>query len=170
MNNLLLKNIARFIVLVLLQIFIFNKILLFGSVNPYVYILFVLLLPLETPKYFLLISAFVLGLSIDYFSNTIGTNIASSVFIAWIRPALIRALSPKLDLSQGLSIGIQDFGFKWMLLYTSILVTIHHFTLFFLEVFRFNELLDTLKRAGLSTVFTILIIIISQYLFYKPKK
>lgn len=170
MSNIIYKNSFRFILLLLLQIYIFDNIELLGFLNPYVYVLFILLLPLETPRTLLLITAFFMGLSIDYFLNSIGINIAACVLIAYLRPGLIKALSRRSELDPGIKIGIRDLGFRWFFAYTSILVVIHHLTLFFLEVFRFNEFFDTLKRSLFSAAFTIIIIIISQYLFFKPKK
>ncbi len=156
--------------LFLLQIYVFNNIELLGYLNPYVYVLFILLLPLETPRMLLLIASFIMGFSIDYFSNTIGLNMIACVLIAYLRPGLIRALSPKSEQDPGIKIGIRDLGFRWFFIYASILVIVHHLVLFYLEVFRFNEFFETLKRSLFSAVFTIVIIIISQYLFFKPKK
>ncbi len=170
MNKLIYKNIFRFLLLLLLQIYILNNIELFGYLNPYVYVLFILLLPIETPRFLLLITAFFMGLSIDYFSNTIGVNVAACVLIAYLRPGLIKTLSQKTDLDPGIKIGIRDLGFSWFFTYTVVLVLIHHLVLFYLEVFHFNEFFNTLKRSLLSALFTIVIIIISQYLLYRPKK
>ena len=170
MNNVFVKNIFRFFILIFLQIYVLNNVNFLGNINPFLYILFILLLPLETPKWLLLISAFLMGLSIDYFSNTIGLNIAASLLIAYLRPGVIRLLSPKSAPEPGLQIGIRDFGFRWYFMYTLILTFIHHITLFFLEIFRFNEVLSTMKRASLSALATLIIIILAQYLFYKPKK
>lgn len=170
MNKQIYQQIIRFVLLVLLQVYVLNNIAFMGHLNPYLYILFILLLPLETPKWLLLISAFVLGLSIDYFSNTIGVNIAASLLVAYIRPGLIHALSPKIDLGQGVKIGIRDMGFGWFFMYSSILIIIHHVCLFLLETFRFNEIFETLGRALMSAIFTFGLVILSQYLFYRQKK
>ena len=170
MNRLIYQHIFRFIFLVLIQVYVLNNIVFMGYLNPYLYILFILLLPLETPKWLLLISAFFLGLSVDYFSNTIGLNIAATLLVAYVRPGLINLISPKMDLGQGVKIGIRDLGFGWFFMYSTILIVIHHICLFLLETFRFNELLDTLGRALMSAVFTIGLVILSQYIFYKPKK
>ncbi len=170
MSRHILINIFSFITLVILQIFVFNNIHLGGSVNPYVYILFILLLPLETPKWLLLILAFILGYTIDYFSHTIGLHIAATVFIAYLRPKLINLIIPKLEPGPDVKIGIKIFGFKSFLLYTSILVFIHHLSLFFLEIFRLSDFLSTMKRAIFSSIFTIVIIIISQYFVSAKKK
>lgn len=163
-------NILSFVALVIFQILVLNNIQLFGFVNPYLYILFILLLPLETPKWLLLILAFILGYTIDYFSHTIGLNIAASVFVAYLRPKLINLIIPKLESGPDVKIGIKTFGFKSFLIYTSILVLIHHLTLFYLEIFRLSDFLSTLKRAIFSSVFTILIIIVGQYFTYSKKK
>lgn len=162
--------IIGFIILVLLQIFVFNNIQALGYINPYVYILFILLLPLETPKWLLLLLGFILGYTIDYFSHTMGLNIAATVFIAYLRPKLIRLIFPKLEPGPDVRIDIKTLGFKSFFLYASILVLIHHISLFFLEIFRLSDFFSTLRRAIFSSVFTIIIIIISQYLIYTKKK
>ena len=170
MNNIYLKNSVRFLVLFVLQIYVLNNINFFGYINPYIYILFILLLPREISKTLLLFIAFGQGFVIDYFSHTMGINIAASLIVAYLRPGLIRLLSPKSELEPGLQIGIRDFGFAWFFMYTTVLTFIHHIFLFYLEIFRFNEFFDTLKRASLSALLSILLIILAQFLFYKPKK
>ena len=170
MSSLVYRNVFSFLLFLLSQIYIFNNIELFGYLNPYVYVLFILILPLEIPRTLLLIASFVMGFSIDYFSNTIGINIIACVLIAYLRPGLIRSLTQKTDLDPGMKIGIPDFGFGWFFTYTTILVVIHHLILFYLEVFSFNGFFETLKRSLLSASFTIIIIIIGQYLFYQTKK
>ncbi len=169
MTRYIFANIFRFIFLIFLQIFVLNNIQLMGYVNPYLYILFIILLPLETPRWLLLILAFLMGYTIDYFSHTIGINIAATVFIAYLRPKLIHLLIPKLEPSPEVKIGIKHFGFKSFLLYASILTLVHHLSLFYLEIFRLSDFLLTLRRALLSSVFTIVLIILSQYMFYTQK-
>lgn len=170
MNNVVYKNIFRFILLLLLQIYVFDNINVWGYLNPYVYVLFILLLPLETPRFLLLFASFMMGFAIDYFANTMGINMAACVLIAYLRPGLIRALSPKMELDPGLKIGIRDFGFRWFFIYTSVLVFVHHLIYFYLEIFRFDEFLLTLKKSVFSAIFSIIIIILSQYLFYSHPK
>ena len=80
--NQILKNIIRFVVLVFIQVAILNNIQISGFINPYMYVLFILLLPFETPNWILLVLSFFLGLSIDIFSNTLGMHASASVFMA----------------------------------------------------------------------------------------
>lgn len=169
MNRELFVNIIRFAFLVLLQVFVLNNIDFGGFLNPYLYVLFILLLPLDTPKWLLLVLAFLLGFFVDIFMHTIGLNIAATLFMAWLRPGLIKALSSGKDIETGMKPGIRDFGFNWFFMYSLILVLVHHLVLFFLEAFKFNDFLNILYNALLSSLFTLVLVIISQYLFYKPK-
>lgn len=170
MSKEILVNIVRFIFLVLFQIFILNNIVFLGYVNPYLYILFILLLPFDTPKWLLLISAFILGLVIDIFMHTMGMNIAATLLVAWVRPGLIRALSAGKEIEPGMKPGVRDFGFGWFFWYALVLTFLHHLSLFYLEIFKFTHFFQTLIKVLISTAFTVIIIILSQYLFYWKKK
>lgn len=163
-------NFFRFIFLVLLQALLLNRIDLLGHVNPYLYILFIVLLPFETPRWLLLVSAFLLGFCIDIFMKTMGMNMAATVFIAWMRPGLVTALSRNRDIEPGMKPGIRDFGFRWFFVYSGVLVLVHHILVFLLEAFKLSNFFSTMKNALLSAALTLLLIIISQYLFGRGKK
>jgi cell shape-determining protein MreD len=167
MNNILIKNIIRFILLVIIQVFVLNNIRIYGYVNPYIYVLFILLLPFETPGWLLLVSSFLLGFTIDFFSHTPGMNAAAAVFMAFCRPGMILLLSGSKGIEQGMKPGIKDMGFKWFFLYSIILTFLHHIVLFYIEIFRFNEFFFTLYRVVLSTAATIILVILIEYLFIK---
>ncbi len=169
MNNIITKNILRFIVLILLQVLVLNNIKFDGYLNPYFYILFILLLPLETPKWLLLISAFLLGLGVDIFMKSIGINIAASVLVAFIRPGLIKYLSSGKDIEPNMQAGIRDFGFRWFFSYSLVMIFVHNFVFYFLDIFSFSEFFITFYKVLLGTVFTLFLIIITQYLFINKK-
>jgi rod shape-determining protein MreD len=156
--------------MVLFQVLILNNIRFSGYINPYFYVLFILLLPFETPGWLLLLSAFFLGFSVDLFQNTMGINIAACVLMAYFRPSVIRLVASKQEYEPGLEPGIRDLGFTWFFSYSIILIFIHHFALFYLEVFRFSEFFTTFYRLLASTLFTMVLVLLSQYLFYKPGK
>jgi rod shape-determining protein MreD len=169
MNNLFFRNIIRFFLLILLQVLIFNNLHIQGYINPYIYILFILLIPFETPHWLLLISAFALGFGVDLFSDTMGMHAAASVFMAFCRPGILRMVYSSKDYEVGITPGINDLGFEWFLKYAFILVFLHHLAFFYLEVFTFKEFFYTFGRVILSTITTVLFIILSQYLFYIKK-
>ena len=169
MNSIISKNIFRFIVLLLIQVLMLNNIKFNGYINPYLYVYFVLLLPLYTPKWLLLISAFLLGLSVDIFMKSIGINAAATVLVAFLRPGIIKYLTTGKDIEQNMQIGIGDFGFRWFFSYSLILVFVHNLVLYFLDIFSFNEIFLTFYKIILGTVFTLFLVIISQYLFINIK-
>ncbi len=170
MNKGYFIHIIRFIILILFQVLVLNNIQLGGYLNPYFYVLFILLLPFETPRWLLLLSAFLLGLFIDMFDNTMGINIAASLLMAYLRPYVIHFVASRQEYEPGIEPCIRDLGFSWFFSYSLTLVFIHHFALFYIEVFRFSEFLSTFYRVLASTIFTMVLIIMSQYLFFKPRK
>ena len=170
MNNKLTSNLIRFILLVLIQVLILNRINLGGYMNPYLYVLYILLLPFETPKWLLLVSSFAIGLCIDSFSNSYGIHAAASTFMAFSRPAILRMITSKKEYEPGIRPGINDLGFSWFLTYSILMIIAHHFILFFLEAFRFSEFFITLWRIILNSTLTLSIILLSQYLIYNIKQ
>jgi len=170
MIKLISRNIFRLLFLVFFQVSILNKVELGGIINPYLYIIFILLLPFETPKWLLLVAAFVCGLMIDMFSETAGLHAAACVLMAFCRPGILKVISSKQDYEAGMRPIIQDLGFNWFFSYSLVLVAIHHFLLFYLEVFGFHEFFQTFLRMLLSIIFTMALIILSQYIMYRPKK
>jgi len=167
MINLQFHILLRFFFLILLQVLILNNINLGGFINPYLYVLFVLMLPMETPGWLVLLSAFFLGLGIDIFMQTLGIHSASTVFMAYCRRYVLRLLSPRDGYDFGLQPSIRDMGFTWYFSFAGILILLHHCLLFFLEVFRFSEFFATLGRTVMSTFFTLLLVILCQFLAYK---
>lgn len=157
----------QFLVLVLLQVFILNHIQLGGYVNPYLYILFIIILPINTPKWLLLVLGFILGLTIDLFTHTPGMNSSATVLIAFIRPYVLEIIAPREGYEKNSSPRVKLYGFTWFLRYTIILVLVHHFLLFYIEVFRFTDFFYTFGRVVLSTVFSTILIVTSQYLIYR---
>lgn len=170
MNREVWLNIIRFILLFLFQVLILNNIQLSGYINPYLYVLFILMLPFQTPRWLLLSAAFFMGLAIDMFTNTPGLHAAASTFMAFCRPSLISLLSSNKEIEPGSSPDIHVFGFAWFLAYSSILVLLHHLVLFYLEVFRFSDFFITMSRVLISSAITIVLILLTQLLFYGHKK
>jgi rod shape-determining protein MreD len=167
MNSALLVNIARFILLLVAQVLIFNNLDFLGYINPYPYILFIILYPVNSNKYGLLLASFLLGITMDMFSNSGGVNATACLVLAYYRPYIFK-------FSFGLSYEYQTVKLNDVLTperfsFMLIAVTIHHFTLFLLEIFRLNFLWEIFLKTLLSTLFTVLFCIIIIYLI-KPSK
>jgi len=155
-----------FFSLVLVQVLIFNQVQFSGFFNPYVYLLFIILLPLSTPRYAVLILAFLLGLIIDIFSNSLGVHSAATVFAAYVRPLVIRIISNREDDRSDYP-GLNQNKLLWFINYVLIMVLLHHTVLFYLEVYTFANFLNTLYRVILSSLFSIIIIVLSQFLVFR---
>ena len=166
MIRVLIKYAVMFVSLVLIQVLIFNQVQLSGFFNPYIYILFIILLPLSTPRYAVLILGFLLGLVIDVFSNSLGIHSAASVFIAYLRPLVIRIISNREDDKNDYP-GLHQNKLSWFISYVAIMVLLHHFVLFYLEVYTFANFFNTLLRVILSSLFSIIVIVLSQFLIFR---
>ena len=163
MINSIIRYFVIFILLLLMQVLLFNNINFGGYINPYVYLMFIMLLPVEIPGWILLIICFFTGLSIDFFSGTAGMNAGATVAAGFVRPYILRIISPRDGYEPGTTPSMLIYGFRWFLLYCLFMVSIHHFVLFFLDVFRFTDFLRTLFRIMLSSLFTISCILLIEY-------
>jgi rod shape-determining protein MreD len=164
MINRILRFGLIFILLILLQVLLFNNIQFSGYVNPYIYIMFILLLPVEIPGWLLLILSFATGLIIDFVSGTPGMHTSATVLAGFVRPYVLRITSPRDGYEPGADPSMMIYGVRWFLVYASIMVVIHHLALFYLEIFRFAELFRTLLRVILSSVFSISFIALLEYI------
>lgn len=161
------KYILIFVLCIVLQVLIFNEMQISRFLNPSFYVLFILLLPFETPKWLQLISAFLLGIIIDAFTNTPGMNTAAIVFMAFLRPLVLKLTSPREGYEAGTFPRISQMGFSWFLKYSLILVTFHQFALYFIEAMSFNFVGMTLLVALTNTIITVFFVIVSQYIMFK---
>ena len=166
MNNSVLNSI-RFIVFLSLQVLIFNNINLFGYLNPYPYILFIILYPVNSNKSVLLLGSFFLGLSLDMFCNSGGIHTTASIALAYMRPTLFKFSFGLSYEYQTVKIADKMSPERITLLLLAILV--HHFILFYLEYFRLGLIFTILTRTLASTLFTFTICILIVYLI-KPNK
>jgi len=166
----IIRHIVRFIVLIALQVIILNHIYLGGFITPYIYPLFILLLPFSVNGTVLLLSGFALGLSVDMFSDSMGLHTAATTFIAFLRPTIIRLISGKTDFDPGTEPNPVNNGIVWTMLYSFILVLIHHTTLFFIEAFRTDSFIQVVVRSLISSIFSVALIMIIYLLISKRSR
>ncbi|HEY4198761.1 MAG TPA: rod shape-determining protein MreD [Mucilaginibacter sp.] len=170
MSRTILVNLLRFVILVFMQVFLFRNITLYNLSTPYLYILFILLLPFETPNVLLFALSFLLGLTIDAFYDTPGLHAASCVLLAFVRILFINITVQKEGFDNEPEPTLSVMGLRWFFTYALILTLAHHFFLFNLEVFRFSEIPYTLSRFVLSSIFTVFLMLLSGFLFYRRKE
>lgn len=155
-----LISMIRFVLLALLQVYVFNRLNFFGFINPMVYVLFVYWYPIKENRTSFLAISFLLGLCIDVFSDTLALNAAATVTIAYFRPVFMRFVF-------GVNYEFQSFKLNnstqaQQFTFLALLIIIHHFTYFVLEIFSFGNGLLIIQKTlviGLATLILCLLFI-----------
>jgi len=163
-------HILRFLALVLLQVLIINHIRLGGYVHPYIYLLFVMLLPIYMPGWQLLMLGFSLGLSVDLFTGTPGLHAGATTLLAFCRPAIIKLISGTQKFESIYEPNLNQLDGLWFLRYTIACVFVHHFALFFLESFSFHLFGQIMLRIVLSVPVSVFLIMMMLFIFKSNKK
>ena len=166
MSN-LLKNIIRFILFIVFQVLILNEVPpLHQFIVPYLYFLFILWLPFNINRFWLLIISFIFGLTLDYFTGTLGLHAAPCVLIAYLRPLLLNLLIPQETTEQSYiepapkSMGWAPYG-----LYVGLLTFTHHFYLVLIEWLQFGNFTYFIGKVLGTTAVSLLLIFITELLF-----
>ncbi|MCA1746044.1 MAG: rod shape-determining protein MreD [Bacteroidales bacterium] len=150
MINQLGRYLLSFIAIILVQVLVLNNLNLGGYINPWLYVLFILILPVETPNWLLLVFGFVTGLIMDAFLNTIGMHASATVLLAFLRPLFLRFLAPREGYETGSLPVPSHFGFGWFFKYALVFVT--------------------LWKSILSSLATLLVIMMAQLFSTREKR
>lgn len=167
-----IKNIIRFILLVLFQVYILDKIRLHQMVTPYVYFIFILWLPFKINRVLLMLLAFILGFFIDSFRHQPGFHSAACVLMAYFRPFIVNLLIPQ----DGVESSYDEPSFKSMggmlpyMIYAGILIAFHNTWLFLLEAWQFSDGWYFLLKTLLSTAISMLLVFLTELLFSRKQK
>lgn len=161
-----IKQIGRFVLVMLLQVLLFDQLQLLGVCHPYVYVLCLLMLPITLPHNVDMLIGALVGLIMDVCCNSLGVHISVCVLIMFVRPYLIGALVNDKDrLNEQLS--IRSLGMEAMVKYVCILVVVHHFLIFLLGAWSWHHIGFVLLATLVSSLITILIILGYNVLRYK---
>ncbi len=168
----LVKNILRFILLILVQFYILDRVHLNYMVTPYIYILFIIWMPFRFSRSTQMILAFLLGFALDSFRHNPGFHAAACVLIAYVRPFLINLLIPH----EGAETNYEEPSLKSFggimpyLVYAGLLTFLHNTWLFLLEAFQFGGFLDFIMKTLFSTLISLVLIIVTELLFSRKQK
>jgi len=166
---LILENIFRFILLILLQVLILNNVQFFGYLSPYAYILFIIALPLQTPRWFSLLLAMVIGLTIDAFDNTMGMHAFATVFVAFLRNGIIK-MFVNIEDTTSATPSFHSLGLGAYIKYTIVIVLLHHTLLFFLEAFSLVSFWLIIPKVFVSSFVSTAIVLSIQAFNDRKKK
>ncbi len=164
-----LRNILRFVVFISIQVYVLNRLHLHQFIIPYIYYLFILWLPFSVSRIVLLLTGFLTGLTLDYFSMQIGVHAAACTLIAYIRPFIINVLAPKDSNEFNYrEPSAKAMGWPPYLLYVLILTVLHHTYMTFLQWLQFGSFLEFFIKVIYTTGISMLLIITAELLF--PRK
>ena len=167
MNNIVFKIILSFIGLTLLQVVVCSNINFLGEINPYVYIIFMLLYPVINNRMLFIFLSFLLGYTIDVFLDSGGVHAAASVAIAYIRPLFLKfSFGAAYDYQ---SVKFSNIDFTRKLIYFLLTIIFHHFILFSLVVFDETKTVLIFKQALYSSLFTLVLCLLFSSLFSKKE-
>ena len=133
--------------------------------SPFIYPIFIFLLPIKISNIRLLLLSFVMGLTVDIFSNTGGIHAAASVFIAYLRPSLLNNLMPGGKLEDQAQPDMEKLGLVSFLIYVGSLLLIHHYLVNLLDVYSFRDFWYTFTKSLLSAMFAIIIVLMYVQVF-----
>lgn len=155
-----LENIYGFLGWSFVQILFFSQVHLFGFITPFVYPMYLLLLPIRINNISLLLISFTQGLLLDLFSSSGGIHTASSVLVAFLRPLVLNAIMPGGKLDDVAKPSKNKLGLVSFLLYLGTLLFAHHLTFNFLDAYTFSDFFYTFSKSLLSALYALLLVLI----------
>lgn len=157
-----IKNFLRFTFFILLQVTILKHLDLNRFFNPFLYVIFILMLPIKMDKTLVMFLAFITGLTVDMFYNTMGMNAAACTFMAFCRPGVLRLYSPIGEYDANAAPTYASLGIRWMISYAGTLIFLHHLILFYLEALTFQGFFTTFAKVITSGITTLVLVLITQ--------
>ncbi|HMJ69107.1 MAG TPA: hypothetical protein VK508_09430 [Cyclobacteriaceae bacterium] len=167
MNRAGIFNVVYFFLYVIAQVLLFKRLVLFNTSFCFLYVAFILLLPVETNNLLLMVLAFVLGFTIDVFYDSLGIHALALVTIAYLRNYWLSSITPQGGYDAGSSPALAN-GVQWFLVYTVPLVFVHLALLFFIEAGGFGLFWFTMLKIMASLLFTISVMLMLQF-FSMPR-
>ncbi len=170
MNRETVLHSVYFILYLLAQVMLFRQLVLFNTAFCFVYVAFILLLPIETNPLVLMLTGFLLGFGIDVFYDSLGLHALSLVLVAYLRNYWLATITPQggYDAGQGPTLAVN--GLQWFMVYAIPLVFVHHAVLFFAEAGGFGIFWYTMSKVMTSLLFTMTVILLFQYFSFRRRR
>lgn len=154
----------------LFQVLILKNLVLFGVGFCFLYVMFILLLPVQIKTIPALLISFFMGLGVDMFYDTLGIHTASLVAVGFIRYRWLQVLVPTGGYDDDLQPNLLNMGFGWFMSYSLPLILIHHSLFFYIESLGTDLFLSSVQKIIASAIFVLIMSIIVQLLFYRRRR
>ncbi|RPA66931.1 rod shape-determining protein MreD [Cyclobacteriaceae bacterium YHN15] len=169
-SNRIFLLVGGFVFYLVVQVVLLKNMVLFGTSFCFLYVFFILLLPIEMKTIPIMLIAFAMGIGIDIFYDTIGIHTASLVALAFLRNTWLNTLTPTGGYDENLTPSLLNLGLGWYVSYSLPLILIHHGLFFFIESLGTNLFLPVVQKIIGSAIFAFLMSIIVQLLFYRRRR
>lgn len=157
----------RFVLFLIAQALLFNQLEIGLGIQAMIYPLFILLLPYNLNIFIAMLVAFALGFGIDSISNTYGLHASSAVLLAYLRPTIFKTFEPRDGYENTQELNMYEMNSTWLLSVFGLMLLIHHFWFFTLELFKLNEIGFILQKTILSVPISLLICVVIQVIFIR---
>lgn len=168
-NKIEWKYVWQFFLFWALQVFLVNYVSIWGFLTPMLYLLFILSLPFQTPRWLVVLSGFLLGFGVDCFSGMMGVHAAATTLVAFARPLLMQ-LVPHAPIEEHMRPVLPDMHLGWYAGYAMLMSFIHQFFVFFLDAFSLANFGHLCWISLVNAFFTALVMVLVQCLFYSSSK
>ena len=165
MSRISIIQVISFFIYLLYQVLILKNIVLFNTAFCFLYVAYLLFLPVESNPLLLMLAGFMMGVAIDVFYDSLGLHAFACVFVMYVRNYWLSLITPQGGYDINDTPSIATHGMQWFLVYTIPMVFLHHSVLFFIEAGGFDMFWFTLWKVVTSVIFTTLVTVIVQYLF-----
>jgi len=152
------------------QVLVLKNLVLFGSAFCFLYVTYIVLLPLDLKTIPTLLISFFIGMGVDLFYDTLGIHTAAILVIGFIRHRWLLVLVPPGGYDDDLQPSLLNMGFGWFLSYSIPLVLIHHTLFFYIESLGTDLFFTSLQKIIASVIFVLVMSIIVQLLLYRRRR
>lgn len=161
----IVKQAIHALLIYLIQVLVFRTTALWDVAACFIYIGFLIQLPFYIPRVYTLIITFLFTFGIDLFFNTPGVHTAAALIIMYFRPNVINLLSPQGGYETVESVNIFNMGIQWHTIYAFIMIFIQTTLVFVIESIGSFHLGTSLLKIITTTLFTLIVVILYQFLF-----
>ncbi|MBN7814103.1 rod shape-determining protein MreD [Algoriphagus pacificus] len=168
------RNLISFIFLLLIlglvQILLLKNLALFGVAFCFIYLIGILSLPMQIQHVSLILISFCIGLLVDVFYDTLGLHAASATFLAFLRPYWLKILKPNGGYDDSSNPTLQELGMGWFISYSLPLIFGFCLVFFIADQWGTGGFFGVLNKSLFSSIFTVVLAIIVQLLFFKRRR
>lgn len=161
----LMKQFFHALLIFLIQVLVFRTTSLFGVASCFIYLGFIIQLPFSFPPVAVLFITFCYAFCVDLFFDTPGIHTAAALIIMYLRPNIIRFLTPQGGYETMENVSVFTMGFQWHMVYAFIVIFVHTFIVFSIESLSYFNLGILLLKVFLTTLLTLFTVLLYQFLF-----